>query len=105
VACGNVASMLLARGIQRRRELAIRTALGAGRAQIVAQLMTETVLLFLGGGVAALALAWAGAKSIAGFEPPVDVPLSFDVPMDWRVFTFALALAVLVGTLFGLLPG
>jgi predicted permease len=105
VACGNVASMLLARGIQRRRELAIRTALGAGRAQIVGQLMAETVLLFLGGAAAAIGLAYAGAKSIVGFEPPVDIPLSFDVPMDWRVFAFALLVAVVVGGLFGLLPG
>jgi putative ABC transport system permease protein len=105
VACGNVASMLLARGIQRRRELAIRTALGAARVQIVAQLVTETMLLFLGGAVAALALAWAGAKAIVGFKPPVDVPISFDVPMDWRVFAFALATASIVGAIFGLLPG
>src|SRR4051812_21255890 len=80
VACGNVASMLLARGIQRRRELAIRTALGAARAQLVAQLVVETVLLFLGGAVAALGLAYAAAKSIAAFRPPVDFPLSFDIP-------------------------
>jgi predicted permease len=105
VACGNVASMLLARGLQRRRELAIRTALGARRAQLVTQLVVETVLLFLGGAIAAVALAYAGAKAIVGFKPPVDVPVSFDVPMDWRVFAFALATAVVVGALFGLLPG
>ena len=105
VACGNVASMLLARGMQRRRELAIRTALGAGRAQLVGQLMTETLLLFLGGAAAALALAYAGAKSIAAFKPPVEIPLSFDVPMDWRVFVFALVVALIVGALFGLVPG
>jgi predicted permease len=105
VACGNVASMLLARGIQRRRELAIRSALGAARSQLLLQLVVETVLLFVGGAVAALALAWAGAKAIVGFKPPVEIPISFDVPMDWRVFAFALAIAVVVGTLFGLLPG
>jgi predicted permease len=105
VACGNVASMLLARGIQRRRELAIRSALGAARGQLLAQLVVETVLLFLGGAVAALALAWAGAKAIVGFKPPVDIPISFDVPMDWRVFAFALTMALVVGALFGLLPG
>jgi predicted permease len=105
VACGNVASMLLARGIQRRRELAIRTALGAARGQLVAQQVVETVLLFLAGAAAALVLAWAGAKAIVGFKPPVDIPISFDVPMDWRVFTFALFIAIVVGAIFGLVPG
>jgi predicted permease len=105
VACGNVSSMLLARGIQRRRELAIRSALGAARGQLVALLVSETELLFLGGAAAALGLAWLGAKAIVGFRPPVDIPLSFDVPMDWRVFMFALAVAVMVGAIFGLLPG
>jgi putative ABC transport system permease protein len=105
VACGNVASMLLARGIQRRRELAIRTALGAGRVQLLAQLIVETVILFLGGAVAALGLAYAAAKSIVAFKPPVEIPISFDVPMDWRVFVFTLVTALVVGALFGLLPG
>ena len=105
VACGNVASMLLARGIQRRRELAIRSALGAARSQLVVQFLVETVLLFLGGAVAALALAFAGAKAIAGFRPPIDVPITFDVPMDWRVFGFALFVAIVVGAVFGLIPG
>ena len=105
VACGNVASMLLARGIQRRRELAIRTALGAGRGQLLRQLVVEAVLLFLGGAAAALALAYAGAKAIVGFKPPVEIPISFDVPMDWRVFAFALGIAIVVGTIFGLIPG
>jgi predicted permease len=105
VACGNVVSMLLARGIERRRELAIRTALGAARGRVVAQLVVETILLFLGGAVAALALAYAGSKAIVGFKPPVDIPISFDVPMDWRIFTFAIGVAVAVGAVFGLLPG
>ncbi|HET9425380.1 MAG TPA: ABC transporter permease [Gemmatimonadaceae bacterium] len=105
VACGNVASMLLARGIQRRRELAIRTALGAGRAQLLAQLVVETVILFLGGAAAALGLALAAARAIVAFKPPTDFPIHLDVPIDWRVFVFTLGVALVVGALFGLLPG
>lgn len=105
VACGNVASMLLARGIQRRRELAIRTALGATRAQTVLQLVIETVLLFLGGAAAALGLAFATSRAIVAFKPPVDIPISLEVPMDWRVFAFALGTAIVVGAFFGLVPG
>jgi putative ABC transport system permease protein len=67
--------------------------------------VTETVLLFVGGAVAALFLAAAASRAISAFRPPVDVPLSFDVPLDWRVFVFALVVAVVVGAVFGLLPG
>jgi predicted permease len=105
VACGNVVSMLLARGIQRRRELAIRTALGAARSRLVAQLTVEAVLLFLGGAAGAVALAYAGSKAVVGFKPPVDIPISFEVPMDWRILAFALGVAVVTGMIFGLLPG
>ena len=105
VACGNVASMLLARGIARRREIAIRTALGAERSQVVAQLVTETILLFSAGAGAALALAAVASRAISAFRPPVDIPLTFDVPLDWRVFAFAVVVALVVGFVFGLLPG
>ena len=104
VACGNVISMQLARAIQRQRELAIRSALGAGRGQLVTQVVAESVLLSLVGAVGALALTAAAARALTAFRPPVDIPLSVDVPMDWRVFAFGAAVALVFGTLSGLLP-
>lgn len=104
VACGNVTSMHLARAVQRQRELAIRSALGAGRGQLVTQVIAESVLQSIAGAVGALCLTAAAARSLAAFRPPVDIPLSVDVPLDWRVFVFAAAIALVFGTVAGLLP-
>lgn len=104
VACGNVTSMQLARAIPRRRELAIRSALGAARWQLMTQVIAETVLLFLGGAAGAVGLAAAAARGITSFRPPVDLPVSIDIPMDWRVFAFATIVALVFGLLFGVLP-
>jgi putative ABC transport system permease protein len=104
VACGNVISMQLARAIQRQRELAIRSALGAARGQLMTQVIAETILLSFAGAVGALGLTAAAARSLAAFRPPVDIPLSVDVPLDWRVFAFAAASALVFGTIAGLLP-
>ncbi len=104
VACGNLAGVTMARAVRRRREIAVRVALGAGRSTLVRQLVTETVLLFLGGSVAAIALATVATHAIARFKPPIDIPIELDVRVDARVIVFALALALIVGVLFALVP-
>lgn len=104
VACGNVASMLLARGLERRGEIAVRGALGASRSRLVSQITTETVVVFLFGGAAAVGLAYAATLGFSRFHPQLGVPITFELPMDWRVLSFALALALAVGVASGLLP-
>ena len=80
VACGNLAGVIMARGVQRQRELAVRVALGAGRATVVRQLVTETVVLFLGGCAVAIGIASVATHAVAAFKPPIDVPLDLEHP-------------------------
>jgi len=103
IACANVASLLLARGIERAKELAIRTTLGAGRLRVLRQLLTECLLLAALGGTLGLLLA---AGMVAGIRPliPVDIPRSDAVTLDYRALLFTLGLTVLTTLLFGLLP-
>ncbi|MGB7435496.1 MAG: ABC transporter permease [Candidatus Acidiferrum sp.] len=103
IACGNIANLMLARATGRRQEIAVRTAMGASRSQIVRQLLTESGLLALVGAGAGVLLAWgsiAWLLRIGGTAVPNISPVS----IDWRVLLFAAALAVLSGVLFGLLP-
>jgi predicted permease len=105
VACANVANLLLARASGRDKEIAIRAALGAGRGRIVRQLLAESLLLALVGAGAGLLLAQWATNAIGSIRFATDLPLSFDFAPDWRVFGYALALAVATGVLAGLFPG
>src|SRR5262245_41801 len=105
VACGNVAGLLLVRASARRREIALRIALGATRGRLVRQLVTESAVLALAGGAVGLLLIPQVNALIAGILPPgIPLPIDLDPPLDGRVFAFAFGLSLVTGILFGLLP-
>ncbi len=104
IACTNVANLLLARGMSRRKEIAIRLSLGSGRGRLVQQLLTESVLLAGVAGVAGVLLASWATRLLMAFQPPLPVSLAVDLSMDGRVVVFAIALTVGTGVLFGLVP-
>lgn len=103
VGCINVANLLLVRGARRRRDFAIRHALGAGRAHLMGDVLTESVLLAGSAGAAGLALAWGGIRAFKALAPPF-FPRLTGVRLDWEVVVFGLALGTLTAILFGLLP-
>jgi predicted permease len=104
IACVNLAGLLMARAAGRARELAVRMALGAGQGALTRQLMTETLALFVLGGLAGVALAFWTADLLHAFQPAFPVPLHFDLRLDVRVLTFATAATVLTGVVCGLVP-
>ncbi len=107
IACANVANLQLARASVRAREIAIRAAIGAGRGRIIRQLLTESVMLSVAGGLLGLAIGLAGVRALLAVNPGNIPRIGVNgsaVTLDWTVFAFALALSVLTGILFGLVP-
>jgi putative ABC transport system permease protein len=103
MACVNVANLLLARGANRRKEIAVRTALGAGRSRIVTQLLSESMLLALGGGMLGILLAVAGVSLMAHLGQ-ASIPRLAEARLDANLFLFALFISLATGILFGIAP-
>jgi putative ABC transport system permease protein len=107
IACANVANLLLVRATSRKREFAIRAAVGAGRLRIIRQLLTESITLGLAGGIFGLILGYIGVRALLAVSPH-DLPRIGEhgagIAMDWRVLSFTLGISILTSILFGLFP-
>jgi predicted permease len=104
IACANVASLLIARAASRQKEIAIRLAIGAGRFRIIRQLLVESLLLSIAGGVLGLLLAIATDRALLAFLPPETIDLKLSTTPDPRILLFATAVSLLTGLIFGLVP-
>jgi predicted permease len=104
LACANVANILLVRATVREREMAIRAAMGAARARLIRQLLTESVLLAVVGGLAGILLGRWGSAAISSVPIQTDLPINFDFSLDWRVFAYSFAAALMTGVIVGIVP-
>jgi predicted permease len=105
IACANVANLILARANGRRKEIATRTALGASRWRMVRQLLTESILLALCGGIVGVVFARWAAWGLLSIRIPTDLPLRlFDLSVNWRIFAFSFLAALITGVIAGLIP-
>jgi predicted permease len=104
IACANVANLLLAQASGRQREMAVRLAVGATRGQLMRQLLTESVMLAIGGGLFGVALSLWATRALSTFQTPAPVPLDLSLNVDWRVLLYTFAVSVGSGLLFGLAP-
>jgi predicted permease len=104
IACANVANLLLAQAAGRQREMAVRLALGATRGHLMRQMLAESLLLALGGGVVGVALSLWATQALSAFRLPAPVPLDLSVTVDWRVLLYTFGISAGAGLLFGLAP-
>ncbi|HXY16359.1 MAG TPA: ABC transporter permease [Terriglobales bacterium] len=103
IACANVASLLLSRALARKREIAVRTALGATRGALVRQLLTESMLLAITAGILGVALSWAATRALLAWGAS-QLPAEMPIGVDFRVLLFALVVSLLTGVIFGAMP-
>jgi predicted permease len=104
IACANVANLLFAQAAARQREMAVRLALGSTRGRLQRQVLTESLLLGIGGGMLGVLLSLGSTRALSSFRLPVPVPLDVAVDIDWRVLVYSFALSVVCGLLLGLAP-
>jgi ABC-type antimicrobial peptide transport system permease subunit len=104
LACANVANLMLVRSVARRRELAIRMSLGASRWRLVRQLLVESLILAIAGGVIALLITFWSAGTFMKFLPSTDFPISLGIRVDRAVLLATMVISLLTGMIFGILP-
>ena len=104
IACANVANLLLAQASGRQREMAVRLAVGATRGQLMRQMLTESIMLAIGGGLLGVVLSLWATRALSTFQTPAPVPLDLSLNVDWRVLLYTFAVSVGSGLLFGLAP-